>query len=85
MKKKIPVFHRTCRLSGCGKAVDLRIQDIVRRNKFRIADWQLVEDSDGSLDEADSAEEIPAPSVSKLKKVKKKKKKSTSSTISSGD
>jgi len=73
-------------LCGCGKSVDLRIQEIVRRNKFRETGWQLVEDSDGSLEEADSAEEIPTPSVTKVKKMtRKKKKKSTSSTISSAD
>ena len=77
-------------MCGCGKTVDLRIQDIVRRNKFRKTDWQLVEDSDGSLEEADSLDEMPTQSVSKTKKngkgmSRKKKKKSTSSTISSAD
>ena len=77
------VIHRLC---GCGKSVDLRIQEIVRRNKFRKTDWQLVEDSDGSLEEADSAEETSTQSVTKIKKMsRKKKKKSASSTISSAD
>lgn len=74
------------RLCGCGKTVDLRIQEIVRRNKFRKTDWQLAEDSHGSLEEADSAEEMSTPSVTKIKKMtRKKKKKSPSSTISSAD
>ena len=63
------------------------VQETLRRNKFREEDWKLVEDSDGSLEDPDSADEAAAATVKKngAKKMSKKKKgrKSTSSTLSS--
>ena len=63
----------------------------MRRNKFRKEDWKLVEDSDGSLEEPDSADEAATKkngSKNGSKKMSKKKKgrgKSTSSTMSSNE
>ena len=67
------------RLTGCGRNVDLGVQEILRRNKFRKVDWKLVEDdsdadSDGGHGGVGGVPDTPSSAGTPKEKGKKKQK-----------
>jgi hypothetical protein len=71
-KDQVSECFVSLRLTGCGKKVDLGVQEILRRNKFRRGDWKLIEEDCGSDSDASVEDTVtsitPAAATTKGKR-----------------